>query len=76
MLHVYRSLAAIFKQERTPIAALGQGNLLQKAYQEVYGLQINNELMKTWFRLKADKQPTIRVLEIGAGTASSTRPIL
>lgn len=75
-LHVYQSLEAIFAQEITPIATLRQENMLDKAYQEVYGLQINVELMKTWFALKAHKQPTLRVVEIGAGTASSTLPML
>ncbi|KAK6812394.1 hypothetical protein RU639_011774 [Aspergillus parasiticus] len=75
-LHVYQAIDSIFAQETTPIAALGKDDLLTKAYQNVYGLQINIELMKTWFELKAHKQPTLRVIEIGAGTASSTRPLL
>lgn len=75
-LHVYQSLEAIFAQEITPIATLRQDNMLDKAYQEVYGLQINVELMKTWFTLKAHKLPMLRVVEIGAGTASSTLPML
>ena len=76
VLHVYRALGAIFAQETSAIAILQQNGLLTKAYQDVYGLQINVELMKTWFELKAHKQPTLRVLEIGAGTASSTLPLL
>jgi hypothetical protein len=76
VLHVYRALGAIFALETTPIATLRQDDLLTKAYQDVYGLQINVELMKTWFELKAHKQPTVRVIEIGAGTASTTLPLL
>lgn len=75
-LHVYRALGAIFAEETTPIATLRQDDLLNKAYQEVYGLQTHVELMKTWFELKAHKQPALRVLEIGAGTASTTLPVL
>lgn len=75
-LHVYRALGAIYAEETTPIATLRQDDLLNKAYQEVYGLQTHVELMKTWFELKAHKQPALRVLEIGAGTASTTLPVL
>ncbi|KAI5463900.1 hypothetical protein BGZ63DRAFT_453186 [Mariannaea sp. PMI_226] len=76
VLHVFRSLGAIFSQRLTPIAVLRQDNMLTKAYHEVYGFHVSTDVMKTWFRLKAHKQPSIRVIEIGAGTASSTLPIL
>lgn len=76
LFHVYESLGAVFAQEVTPISVLRQDDLLDKAYQSVYGLQANVELMKTWFTLKAHKQPAMRILEIGAGTASSTLPLM
>ncbi|KAB8264716.1 hypothetical protein BDV32DRAFT_145394 [Aspergillus pseudonomiae] len=73
---VYLALSAIFAQETTPIATLRQDDLLDKAYQDTYGLQVHSEHMQTWFELKAHKQPTLRVIEIGGGTASSTLPLL
>ncbi|OGM42335.1 hypothetical protein ABOM_007875 [Aspergillus bombycis] len=73
---VYLALGAIFAQETTPIATLRQDDLLAKAYQDTYGLQLHSEHMQTWFALRAHKQPTLRVIEIGAGTASSTLPLL
>lgn len=75
-LHVFRSLGAIFAQETTPIAALREGDMLSKAYRDVYGLHINMQLFQSWFDLKAHKQPSLRVIEIGAGTASTTLPML
>ncbi|KAJ3497745.1 hypothetical protein NLG97_g1664 [Lecanicillium saksenae] len=74
--HVYHALGAIFAQETTGIATLKQDDLLTKAYQEVYGLHINAAMLGTWFELKAHKKPTLRVLEVGAGTASTTLPLL
>lgn len=75
-LHVYQTLGSIFNQERTAIDVIHEDNLLDQAYQDVYGLRLNVELTKTWFKLKAHKQPALRVIEIGAGTASSTVPLL
>lgn len=74
--HVFQSLGAIFAQETTPIATLRQGDMLSKAYRDVYGLHITRQLLQSWFDLKAHKQPSLRVIEIGAGTASTTLPLL
>jgi hypothetical protein len=75
--HTFRSLPAILRQETVPIAALMADDNFSKFYKEAYGLkQVNVPLMQKWFDLRAHKKPSLRVLEVGAGTASTTLPIL
>ncbi|UNI20497.1 Type I Iterative PKS [Purpureocillium takamizusanense] len=76
LLHAFHSLGAIFAQEKSPLAALMEADNFSQAYQAAYGLHINTQLFQHWFDLKAHKQPTLRVIEIGAGTASTTLPVL
>lgn len=75
--HTFRSLPAILRQETVPIAALMADDNFSRFYKEAYGLkQVNVPLVQKWFDLRAHKKPSLRVLEVGAGTASTTLPVL
>ncbi|KAM4065105.1 hypothetical protein HRG_004557 [Hirsutella rhossiliensis] len=75
-LHVFRSFGALFAKVTSPIASLMENENFSKFYREAYGIHINMRLLKSWFDLKAHKQPGWRIIEIGAGTASTTLPVL
>jgi len=75
-MHVFDSLDAIFKQETTGIATLMQDDMLNRFYRETYGCDLAVRIFKNWFDLKGHKQPGMKVIEIGAGTASMTIPVL
>lgn len=74
--HVFLSLDAIFTGHTVPIAALMAEESFSKFYKESYGLKVNIEILQKWFDLKAHKKPSLRIIEIGAGTASTTLPII
>ncbi|KAH8696648.1 hypothetical protein BGW36DRAFT_428643 [Talaromyces proteolyticus] len=74
--HVFRSLGAIFAQKTIPIAALMAEENFAKFYKEAYGLSTNIQILRRWFDLKAHKKPSLRIIEIGAGTASTSLPVL
>lgn len=76
LLHAFRSLQAILSQETVPIAALMAEENFSNFYREAYGLQVNTPIIQKWFDLRAHKKPNLRVIEIGAGTASTTLPVL
>ncbi|KAI0096862.1 hypothetical protein GGR51DRAFT_489918 [Nemania sp. FL0031] len=74
--HVFDSLDDIFKQKTTSIAALMAEDNLSRFYRETYGVSDSIRIMQNWFDLKGHKNPGLRVLEIGGGTASATVPML
>lgn len=73
---VFNSLASIFSDEAVPLAILTADDSLSGLYREAYGLPVNMQIFRDWFDLRANKTPNMRVIEIGAGTASTTLPIL
>ena len=73
---VFNSLGSIFSDEAVPLAVLMADDSLHELYSEAYGLPVNMQILRDWFDLRANKTPNMRVLEIGAGTASTTLPIL
>ncbi|KXJ85338.1 hypothetical protein Micbo1qcDRAFT_223400 [Microdochium bolleyi] len=75
-MHVFDSLEAIFKQETTGIATLMQDDMLNRFYRETYACDLSIRIFQNWFDLKGHKQPGMKVIEIGAGTASMTIPAL
>jgi polyketide synthase-like dehydratase family protein len=74
--HVFNFLDDIFKQKTTPLAVLMAEDNLHRFYQEAYGCISSTQIFRTWFDLKGHKSPYMRVIEIGAGTASATVPVL
>lgn len=73
---VYTSLEGIFCEESVPIAVLMADDGLGPLYRAAHGLAANMQIFRDWFDLRADKTPGMSVVEIGAGTASTTLPIL
>jgi Polyketide synthase dehydratase len=74
--HVFHHLDDIFKQKKTPLAVLMAEDNLPRFYRETYGCVSSTQIFRTWFDLKGHKSPYMRVIEIGAGTASATVPVL
>lgn len=74
--HTFRSLPAMFSGESVPIATLMADENFSKFYKEAQGLHLNNQITRKWFELKAHKKPDLRIIEIGAGTASTSLPVL
>ncbi|KAM4063228.1 polyketide synthase dehydratase [Hirsutella rhossiliensis] len=74
--HVFDSLDAIFAQEAVPIAVLMANENFSKYYREAHGMTVTSQIFRDWFDLKAHKKPSLRVIEIGAGTAATTLPVL
>ncbi|RDA84718.1 hypothetical protein CP532_5236 [Ophiocordyceps camponoti-leonardi (nom. inval.)] len=74
--HVFDSLDAVFAQETVPIAMLMASEHYQRYYQHYYGATVATQIFRDWFDLKAHKKPNLRVIEVGAGTAATTLPVL
>lgn len=68
-------IAEILTQKTEPLALLTPGNLLTRLYADERCLRCNLQ-MAEWCRELGRQKPGLRVLEIGAGTASTTLPIL
>lgn len=73
---VFDSLDDIFMERTTPIAVLMAEDNLSRFYRETYGSPSFSKMFQNWFRIKSHKNPKLRVIEIGAGTASATVPVL
>ncbi|PFH62335.1 hypothetical protein XA68_14062 [Ophiocordyceps unilateralis] len=74
--HAFASLDAIFSRQTVPIAALMASDDFARFYKESHGAEVIKTIFRNWFDLKAHKKPNLRVIEIGAGTASTTVPVL
>jgi Polyketide synthase dehydratase len=74
--HVFDCLDDIFKQKTTPLSVLMAEDNLSRFYRETYGCAASMQIVRNWFDLKGHKSPYMRVIEIGAGTASATVPVL
>ncbi|RDA95562.1 hypothetical protein CP533_1202 [Ophiocordyceps camponoti-saundersi (nom. inval.)] len=74
--HVFDSLEAVFAQEVAPIAMLMANENYTEFYRRSYGAAITEQIFRDWFDLMAHKKPSLRVIEIGAGTAATTLPVL
>ncbi|KJZ79056.1 hypothetical protein HIM_01829 [Hirsutella minnesotensis 3608] len=76
LCHVFKSLDSLFAQETTPIASLMTTEYFTRFYKEANKADRNARAFQRWFDLKAHKVPNLRVLEVGAGTAATTLPVL
>ncbi|KAI0453135.1 hypothetical protein F5B21DRAFT_505692 [Xylaria acuta] len=74
--HVFDCLDDIFKQKTTPLAVLMSEDSLSRFYRETFGSYASTRILQNWFDLKGHKNPRLRVIEIGGGTASATVPVL
>ncbi|KAF2262952.1 putative polyketide synthase [Lojkania enalia] len=68
------SLSAIISGEKDPLALLLEDQLLYRIYQDDSTAKCNAYLIE-YIRRLAFKNPALRILEIGAGTGGSTKPL-
>ncbi|GIZ46187.1 hypothetical protein CKM354_000932400 [Cercospora kikuchii] len=76
MHHVLNSLDDVLRQKTTPIEAMTASKHFTRFYREAYGMTRIETAFQRLFDLIAHKKPDLHVLEVGAGTASTTLPIL
>ncbi|KAI0803650.1 hypothetical protein GGR55DRAFT_691660 [Xylaria sp. FL0064] len=74
--HVFKCLDDIFKQKTTPLTVLMSEDSLSRFYRETYGAFASTRVLQNWFDIKGHKNPRLRVIEIGGGTASAAAPVL
>ncbi|KAH8664734.1 polyketide synthase [Xylariales sp. PMI_506] len=75
-MHVFNSLEDIFTQKTTGIATLMAEDNLNRFYRETYACDLSVHAFENWFELMGHKNPGMKVIEIGGGTASMTLPVL
>ncbi|KAK7756278.1 putative secondary metabolism biosynthetic enzyme [Diatrype stigma] len=73
---ISNNLVDVFAERVTPTAVLTAEDNLSRFYQETYGFPSFSKTFQNWFHIKSHKNPKLRVLQIGAGTASVTVPVL
>ena len=71
-----RSLTSILRDEVQPLEFLFKKNLLRDLYREVNGSRTCFPEFARYLDALAHKNPTMRVLEVGAGTGGTTEKIL
>ncbi|KAL4866681.1 hypothetical protein BDV12DRAFT_198902 [Aspergillus spectabilis] len=76
MARLYRSLPAIYSGETTGIEVALQDNLLHNTYEAGQACREGNKRLASILSLLGHKYPSIRILEVGAGTGSATREAL
>ncbi|KAI1345755.1 hypothetical protein F5Y01DRAFT_320442 [Xylaria sp. FL0043] len=74
--HVFGCLDNVFTQKTTPLTVLMSEDNLSRFYRETYGAFASTRVLQNWFDIKGHKNPRLRVIEIGGGTASAAAPVL
>jgi NADPH:quinone reductase-like Zn-dependent oxidoreductase/SAM-dependent methyltransferase len=75
-VHTGRNLPSILRGEQDPLQFLFKDDMMIKFYQEVNNRPVCFEPWGRFLRTRAQKNPTMRILEIGAGTGATTDHIL
>ncbi|KAI9927532.1 hypothetical protein MW887_003150 [Aspergillus wentii] len=75
-VHTGRNLVSILRGEQEPLKFLFTGDMMAKWYAEVNNRPVCFDTWGLYLRTMARKNPTMRILEIGAGTGGSTGHIL
>lgn len=73
---VGESLQAIFKGQIDPLSVMLQDNLLERFYREYEVYKRANSLCAFLVDKLAHQNPSMKILEVGAGTGVTTMPIL
>lgn len=76
MCHIYRNLEPIFNGEKTGIQVALEHNLLSEMYESGQITKEGNRRLASIVELLSYQTPSLRILEVGAGTGSATREIL
>ncbi|KAF6826616.1 polyketide synthase [Colletotrichum plurivorum] len=69
------NLSRIFSREVEPLQVMTEGDLLYTFYRGAFGTSFNTNVAE-YVGLIADKNPGIKILEIGAGTGGTTYHVL
>lgn len=75
-VRVGKDLARIMRREIAPLELMMQGQLLYKIYKDIPSFKRSAGHAAALVRAIADEKPRARILEIGAGTAGCTIPVL
>ena len=76
LLHVFESLVHIFRRETTASSVPMTEDDLAQFYKDTFGYSLCEGTLRNWIDLRGHKSPSLRVIEIGAGRASMTVPII
>lgn len=76
MCHMYKSLPAIFRGEMSGIQAAVQDHLLDDTYKYMTLYHRGNSALKELVILLSHQNPSLKILEVGGGTASATSEVV
>jgi acyl transferase domain-containing protein/D-arabinose 1-dehydrogenase-like Zn-dependent alcohol dehydrogenase/SAM-dependent methyltransferase/NADP-dependent 3-hydroxy acid dehydrogenase YdfG len=71
-----QNLSAIISGEVQALSVMLEDDMLSKSYSAAHGFASGTAIFQNWFDLAGHKQPSMKVLEIGAGTGGSSLPVL
>ncbi|KAF2638710.1 polyketide synthase PksD [Massarina eburnea CBS 473.64] len=74
-IEVARNLPALLKGDIDPLDFLFSNDLVSSLYNDVFA-DVCNQRFQTYMDLLSHQTPTMRILEVGAGTGSFSSPIL
>lgn len=75
-VRVGKNLVRIMRRDIAPLELMMQGQLLYKFYEDILSFKRSVGHAAALVRAIADEKPRVRILEIGAGTAGCTIPVL
>ena len=70
------NLVSIFKGEVDPLSIMLRDNMLGTFYRDLESLKLANQYCANMIAKLAHQNPSMRIIEIGAGTGSDTMPVL
>ncbi|KAM7205885.1 hypothetical protein V8F33_000715 [Rhypophila sp. PSN 637] len=76
MVHMYRSLPAVYRGEMTGIQAAVQDKLLDNTYEFMELYHAGNKALTEMIKLLSYKNPRLKILEVGGGTGSATKEVV
>jgi hypothetical protein len=76
MVHMYKSLPAVYRGEMTGIQAVVQDNLLDDTYEYMELYSAGNKALTELVKFLSHKNPRLKILEVGGGTGSATKEVV
>ncbi|KAF2868359.1 hypothetical protein BDV95DRAFT_500684 [Massariosphaeria phaeospora] len=73
---IARALPSILRNETNPLELLFSSKAAEDFYVRSFGSVARDERLRTFLNLVTHETPSLRILEVGAGTGSMTRSIL
>lgn len=69
-------LTSILRGEVEPLEIMMKNNLLHRCYEQDVTTLRSSAILANFVRMLSDAKPNMRILEIGGGTGSATKPVL